>query len=89
MHLSRMFTEDEDGTWLSRGYGYLDPDTTEFTYVTRSTGEGTYDGLSAIDICVQENGATTMRCHGIVFEGEWPEFPSDAPAAVPAAYGMP
>lgn len=89
VHSSRVFTNDEDGTWLSTGYGYQDPETTGVTWVTQATGEGTYEGLSAIDICAQENGSTTMACHGIVFEGEWPEFPSEAPTEIPAAYATP
>ena len=89
VHVSRVFTKEADGTWLSTGYGYQDPETTGVTWVTQSTGEGTYEGLSAIDICAQENGSNTMACHGIVFEGEWPEFPSEAPTEIHRAYGTP
>ena len=88
-HTSRQFTEDADGTWLSTGRGYQDPETTGVTWVTHSAGEGTYEGLSAISICEQADGSTAMECHGIVFEGEWPEFPSEAPTEVHAAYGTP
>lgn len=88
VHTSRQFTEDPDGTWLSTGHGYQDPETTGVTWVTQSTGEGTYEGLSAISICEQEDGSTAMQCHGIIFEGEWPEFPSDAPDEIPAPYLM-
>lgn len=85
----RLFTKDEDGTWLSTGYSYQDPETTAITYVTNSTGEGTYAGLSAYSICEQGNGSYELECHGIVFEGEWPELPSDTPTEVQAAYGTP
>ena len=86
VHTSRMFTQEAGGTWLQAGYGYQDPETNQVTYVTQSSGEGVYDGLSAIDVCIQSEGADRMTCSGIVFEGEWPETPVEAPGAIPERY---
>ena len=89
VHTSRVFPEDADGTWLSTGYGYQDPKTTGVTWVTHSAGEGAYEGLSSVNTCQQENPSAAMECHGIIFEGDWPAFPSDAPAEIPVAYITP
>lgn len=86
VHTSRVFTNDDGGTWLSSGYGYQDPETSSVTYVTHSTGEGIYAGLSGFGICEQQYGSLTMECHGITFEGEWPAFPSAAPDEIPAIW---
>ena len=82
-HTSRMFTEDEGGTWLQTGYGYQDPEATRVTYVTQSTGEGIYEGWSAFDVCEQTAGADGLVCRGIIFQGDWPESAGEAPPVIP------
>lgn len=89
VHKSRLFTDEDGGTWLNSGYGYQDPETSVVTYVTHATGEGVYAGLSAIGICEQQDGSAIMECRGITFEGEWPPFPSDAPDEIPAVWLTP
>lgn len=86
VHTSRIFNDEDGGTWLSSGYGYQDPETSVVTYMTRSTGEGVYAGLSAIGICEMPPNSFTMECRGITFEGAWPEFPSEAPDEIPAVW---
>lgn len=89
VHTSRVFAEESDGTWISSGHGYQDAETSAVTWVTHSTGEGVYEGLTALNLCVKAPGARDMDCHGIIFEGQWPELPSAAPTEVDEAYGTP
>jgi hypothetical protein len=89
VYTGRLFTRDEDGRWLQKSYGYQNPETTAITYITHSTGEGAYAGLSAYDTCEQKQYSARWDCHGVIFEGEWPEFPPEAPEAIPEIHLAP
>jgi hypothetical protein len=81
---ARLFTKE--GSWLETGRGYQDPRTTGIHYQSYMTGEGAYEGLSAIRSCGQETFSPVFRCEGVIFEGGLPEAPADAPDEIPSIH---
>ena len=84
-----MFSRDDDGRWLTTAHGYQGSEPSAITDVAHSIGEGAYEGLSAMVTCEQALGSAKWACDGIIFEGEWPELPAEAPEEVPAIHLAP
>ena len=85
----RLFTKDENGTWLETGHGYQDPETTSVHYRSQLVGEGSYEGLFAIMSCDQESFSGGWNCEGVIFEGGLPELPEVAPDTIPEIHPGP
>ncbi len=73
---------NDGGSWVAEFHGFTKPGTHVYTgnhYVTYLTGEGGYEGLSAMYFMLPSGqGAWTLD--GVIFPGPLPEAPSELPA---------
>ncbi len=68
---------NEGGSWLAEFQGFTQPETHAYTstyYVTHYTGQGGYEGLSAMTIWLP-TGTGAWDVEGVLFPGEMPSTP--------------
>ncbi len=85
----RFVTREDGGTWREVGQGYMDPESTAIHYQYQMVGEGTFEGLYAIQRCDAPKYGVTFQCEGVIFSGGLPPMPDAAPEAIPPIHGTP
>ena len=66
--------DNEDGSWRGPLYGYMTPDGRADSLALLS-GDGDYEGLSAIMFVLDNGTGSSYDVHGMVYPGELPPFP--------------
>lgn len=74
-----LYIENDGGSWVGTGRAYNGVNGGGWHHQTVLTGQGGYEGLTAILAADQEYQADTLDVHGVVFTGGLPPLPEPAP----------
>jgi hypothetical protein len=77
VHTTRL--ENAEGSWVGTGYAYQDPTTSGMHVYQILSGEGAYEGLTAILQLSQPVFGQTLETTGVVFSGPMPATPENPP----------